>query len=78
MFKALFLIAVFGIVTGTMYFVFRSLRLGYQLDRLIEVFMICGSVVLLGVILLVLCGDSVIGHREIVDGLERFLDWLHH
>jgi hypothetical protein len=37
-----------------------------------------GSVVLLAIIVLVLCGDGVIGHREIVGALQRFLDWLHN
>jgi hypothetical protein len=78
MLKVLFIIGVFGIVVGTIYFVFSSLKLGKTLDRTIEVIAMYGSVVLLAIIVLVLCGDGVIGHREIVGALQRFLDWLHN
>jgi hypothetical protein len=78
MLKVLFIISVFGIVVGTIYFVFSSLKLGKTLDRTIEVIAKYGSIVVLAIIVLVLCSDSVIGHREIVGALERFLDWLHN
>jgi hypothetical protein len=78
MLKVLFIIGVFGIVVGTIYFVFSSLKLGKTLDRTIEMIAMYGSVVLVAIIVLVLCGDSVIGHQEIVGALQRFLDWLHN
>jgi hypothetical protein len=78
MFKLLFLIGAFGIVTGTVYAVSRSLNLGHGLERGIEIMAVCGSVAVLVVIALLLCGDSVYGHREIVGLLERFLYWLHN
>jgi hypothetical protein len=77
MLKVVFLIGVFGIVVGTIYLVCTSLKLVKSLDRAIEMIAVCGSAILLVVVVLVLCGDHVIGYREVVGALQRFLDWLH-
>ena len=77
MLKILFILGVFAIVMGTTYYVFTTLKLGHLLDLSVDTLAVWGSFIVVGVVVLVLCGDGVIGHKEIVGALERFLDWLH-